>query len=45
MKDILKTKKNSLIVAAVIFVILSGYCYIAGFSLIIPLLLFSIVFT
>ncbi|NTV29109.1 MAG: HDIG domain-containing protein [Candidatus Omnitrophica bacterium] len=33
-----KTKKNSLVVAVVIFLVLTGYCYIAGLSMVIPLL-------
>jgi hypothetical protein len=39
MDDSIKTKKDSFIAAAVIFVFLTGYCLIAGLSYVLPLLL------
>ncbi len=39
MSDIIKKNKKKLVVAVVVFVLLAGYCYIAGLSLVIPLLL------
>ncbi len=39
MINIINSKKESIITAVIIFVILLGYCAVAGFSLLIPLLL------
>ena len=39
MKNIPKTKRDSLIAAGVFYVLLSGYCLLAGLSLFIPFLL------